>query len=51
MYYFRSSLIRFPAAVLPLFVPVLADDSKEWDYKKQGKDWPDNFPTCANGLN
>lgn len=51
MNFFRSKLLQSVVAVLPLFVPVFADDSPSWNYKNQGKDWPDNFPICANGMN
>ena len=50
MNYFKSKVLSFAAALLPLFMPVIANDSKEWDYKKQGKDWPDNFETCKSGI-
>ena len=43
---FCSNLLKI--ASIPFFVAV---NAKTWDYKKQGKDWPDHFETCATGLN
>ena len=27
------------------------DEKKEYNYLKEGKDWPDSFETCKNGKN
>jgi hypothetical protein len=46
-----SKVVKFAVACLPFFTSVNADGGgSNWNYNKQGKDWPDNFPTCANGL-
>jgi carbonic anhydrase len=53
MQFFSSSVLKFLAVCSPFFGAVKADGaSVKWDYRNQGRDWPDISPEfCKNGLN